>query len=108
MTTSLIRFNDKHLFVAQAVMTELRGITKELKDIRLLSDQRLEADFEWMPYVDNDMHPARSVGQSGDVGCKCVVENVCDGGNARIKPSDATVWVETTNSAATVRLEGAV
>ncbi|MBA0788294.1 hypothetical protein Gotri_027962 [Gossypium trilobum] len=136
MTTSLIRFNDKHLFVDQAVMvsnkfdggrismnwlakkfykllmdateTELRGITKELKDIRLLSDQRLEADFEWMPYVDNDMHPTGSVGQSGDVGCKCVVESVCDGGNARIKPGDATVWVETTNFAATVRLEGAV
>ncbi|PPR93193.1 hypothetical protein GOBAR_AA27477 [Gossypium barbadense] len=34
------------------------------------------------------------VGQSGDVERECVVDSVCNSGNARIRPSDVVVWVE--------------
>ncbi|PPS16157.1 hypothetical protein GOBAR_AA04406 [Gossypium barbadense] len=48
-----------------------------------------------------------SVGQSKDVRSKCANDSVRDGGNARIGPGDAAIWVEETNFIATTRLEGA-
>ncbi|KAH1107861.1 hypothetical protein J1N35_011629 [Gossypium stocksii] len=50
-----------------------------------------------------------SVGDKPIGGCEArrCVDSVHDGENARIRPGDATVWVEATNSTATMRPEGA-
>lgn len=79
----------------------------ELKDIRLLLDQRLEGTVSYLFFQTYILHLAGSVGQSVDVRRQDAVGSICDGGNERIRSSVATVCVVATNSAATVKLERA-
>ncbi|KAG8491224.1 hypothetical protein CXB51_014389 [Gossypium anomalum] len=81
------------------------GLPEELEDIRLLLDQRLEADDVICRHRYHTLHPLRSVGQLEDVRYEGTVDSVRDGGNTRIRPSGATVKLEATNSIATARLE---
>ncbi|PPS05051.1 hypothetical protein GOBAR_AA15611 [Gossypium barbadense] len=78
---------------------------KELEDIRLLLDQRLEAEDVICRHRYYILHPLESVGQLEDVGYEGTIDSVRDGGNVGIRPGGATVKLEATNSTSTARLE---
>ncbi|KAG8478698.1 hypothetical protein CXB51_028546 [Gossypium anomalum] len=68
---------------------ELRGTTRTAR--------------KYLAAVRSTLGSQKIFGHSKYVGCKCTIDNARNDGDARIRSSDVTIWVEATNFAVTMR-----